>query len=125
MSFTRNKVTAVLGTAIAIGGIGAGVALGIGDGSSASPPAVVSAPGTNEVTTPQTGAPEPAGPDTDTLQEGDQTTPDGPNEKAEAKEPAETNEKAEANEPVEANEPAGGHEDAPGAEVDHQNEGVE
>ena len=125
MSFTRNKVTAVLGATVAIAGVGAGVPLRPGRGGPARPaPASVAAPAVNaaapdatETTAPETGAAEPAGPDADNLQQGDQTTPDSPNEKADSAEGG--------TEKADANEPGGGHEDPPGAEVDHQFEGVE
>jgi hypothetical protein len=66
---------------------------------------------------------EPAGADTDTLQEGDQTTPD-------AAEPAEAagteTEAAGAEEPGDASLPGGGHADDPNdPNADHQFEGVE
>lgn len=62
---------------------------------------------------------EPAG-DTDTLQEGDQTTPDSQAEGA-----AET-EKAGVEEPGDENLPGGGHADDPNdPNADHQFEGVE
>ena len=77
---------------------------------------------------------EPAGADTDTLQEGDQTTPDSAAEQAAETEKAgaETEkagaetEKAGAEEPGDANLPGGGYADDPNdANADHQFEGVE
>ena len=67
-------------------------------------------------------AAEPAGPDTDTLQEGDQTTPDTAAEAAgEAVEPA----GAAAEAGAEADKP-GGHQDNPAdSNADHQFEGEE
>jgi len=67
-------------------------------------------------------AAEPAGPDTDTLQEGDQTTPDTAAEAAgEAVEPA----GAAAEAGAEADGP-GGHQDNPAdSNADHQFEGEE
>jgi hypothetical protein len=62
---------------------------------------------------------EPAGADTDNLQEGDQTTPDVPGEADAAGEAAE----AGAETGTEADGP-GGHED-PAGEVDHQFDGEE
>ncbi len=94
------------------------------------------------VPTVQTGAPAvepilPAGADTDTLQEGDQTTPDSPAagteavaaeaagaEAADAEGPGA--EKAGTEAPGDANLPGGGHADDPNnANADHQFEGVE
>jgi hypothetical protein len=68
---------------------------------------------------------EPVGADTDTLQEGDQTTPDSPAEQAAEKAGTES-EKAGAEEPGDANLPGGGHADNPNdPNADHQFEGVE
>jgi hypothetical protein len=71
---------------------------------------------------------EPAGsaaPETDTIQQGDQTTPD--TAAGTAAEPAGTEtEKAGAEEPGDANLPGGGHADNPSdPNADHQFEGVE
>jgi hypothetical protein len=70
---------------------------------------------------------EPAGPDTDTLQEGDQTTPDV----ADAPEPADASSEAAAEAP-EGTEVAGAESDGPGGHqapagqnVDHQFDGEE
>jgi len=80
---------------------------------------------------------QPAGADTDTLQEGDQTTPDSPATGAEAAgaeavgtESAGTEktstEAAGAEAPGDASLPGGGHADDPNnANADHQFEGVE
>jgi hypothetical protein len=74
---------------------------------------------------PSTEPVEPAGPDTDTLQQGDQTTPDTAAEAAPEKAGTET-EKAGAEEPGDANLPGGGHADDPNdPNADHQFEGVE
>jgi len=68
---------------------------------------------------------EPAGADTDTLQAGDQTTPDSPAEQAAEKAGTET-EKAGVEEPGDASLPGGGHADDPNdPNADHQFEGVE
>jgi len=71
-------------------------------------------------------APEPAGPDTDSVQQGDQTTPDaaGTESSSEAPETA-GSEKPGTEEPGDANLPGGGHADAPGQNVDNQFEGVQ
>jgi hypothetical protein len=58
--------------------------------------------------------------DTDSVQSGDHATPDTGSQAA----PAESAGEASASEQA-ANDGPGGHEDAPGAEVDHQFEGVE
>jgi hypothetical protein len=63
---------------------------------------------------------EPVGPDTDTLQEGDQTTPDVAGAEESTAESAEAPEAASA----EADGP-GGHADANDADVDHQFDGQE
>ena len=71
---------------------------------------------------------EPAGADTDTLQEGDQTTPDAPTNPADlAAEAAGTEtEKSCAEEPGDANLPGGRHADDPNdPNADHQFEGQE
>ena len=85
MSFTRNKIAAVLGATVAVAGLGAGVALGTGGGSSdpaatsVTAPAVTStAPGTSETTAPETGAAEPASSDTDNVQAGTRRLPTAP-----------------------------------------------
>jgi hypothetical protein len=67
---------------------------------------------------------EPTGPDTDTVQEGDQTTPDTGADAADA--PGAETEKSGPEEPGDANLPGGGHADDPNdANADHQFEGVE
>jgi hypothetical protein len=91
------------------------------------------------VSSPTAEAPEPTGPDTDTLREGDQTTPDvaGEDESAEGDQTApdvagedesaeapESDERTGAEEPDDENLPGGGHADGPG-DVDHQFEGQE
>ena len=73
---------------------------------------------------------EPAGPDTDTLQEGDQTTPDvaGAAEAAEAPESAAEAPESAAEAPEAAGTEAdgpGGHADKDGQNVDHQFDGEE
>jgi hypothetical protein len=113
---------------------GAGVAFAGNNSSAASAaaaPAVVpvvapaAAPTTEPTTQPATEPVEPAGADTDTLQEGDQTTPDPAAQQAAEKAGTET-EKAGAEEPGDANLPGGGHADDPNdPNADHQFEGVE
>ena len=108
---------------------GAGIAFA-GNASTATPKmdapaAEVTAPAVEPATEPV----EPAGADTDTLQEGDQTTPDTAAdvtaEKAGTAEAAGT-EKAGVEEPGDANLPGGGHADNPNdPNADHQFEGVE
>ena len=114
---------------------GAGIAFA---GNSASPavpavaPAVQAAPAAVEAATPAVEPVQPVGADTDTLQEGDQTTPDSPAAGTEAAgtEAAGTEaagtEKAGTEAPGDANLPGGGHADDPNnANADHQFEGVE
>ncbi len=94
---------------------GAGIAFAGGPTPTGAPtvaPAVEAA----EPVAPAVEAAEPAGPDTDTLQEGDQTTPDTAAEKADASGEAAG---AEADGP-------GGHQDDPtDPNADHQFEGEE
>jgi hypothetical protein len=70
---------------------------------------------------------ETTGPDTDSIQSGDQTTPDAA--KAAGASGSETATSETGGEPTGSEESPsdgpGGHEDAPGAEADHQFEGVE
>lgn len=111
---------------------GAGIAFA-GSGSAAAPAsAPAMAPAAVPAAAPKTEAVEPAGADTDTLQEGDQTTPDTPAEQAAEAAGSETEkagaetEKAGAEEPGDENLPGGGHADDPNdANADHQFEGVE
>ena len=109
---------------------GAGIAFAGNTASPAAPataPAVQAAPPGIQATTPAIEPVEPAGADTDTLQGGDQTTPDSPAAGAEAAgaEAAGT-EKAGTEAPGDANLPGGGHADDPNnANADHQFEGVE
>ncbi len=109
---------------------GAGIAFA---GNSAPAAPTVAAP-VAEVTTPAvepaTEPVEPVGADTDTLQEGDQTTPDSAAEQAAEKAGTEKagteTEKAGVEEPGDANLPGGGHADDPNdPNADHQFEGVE
>jgi hypothetical protein len=98
--------------------------------ASPAPPApVTTAPVTQPAADPATEPVEAT--DTDTLQEGDQTTPDVPGaaeapEAADAAEPAEAKDAAEAPEAkgTEADGP-GGHADPEGQNIDHQFEGEE
>lgn len=103
MSITRNKVTAVLGTAVAIGGVSAGLALGQSGGQApgplnpATPSASPTAPTAPESTAPETGGVEKnggLGPNASSVQVPN--TPDGPEagEQSEAAEAA--TEKAES-----------------------------
>lgn len=104
---------------------GAGIAFA---GNAAPPVPTVAAPAaeaTAPAVEPSTEPVEPAGADTDTLQEGDQTTPDSAAEQAAEKAGTET-EKAGVEEPGDANLPGGGHADDPNdPNADHQFEGVE
>lgn len=108
---------------------GAGIALA-GNGapapaSAAAVPAVVTQAAAPNATAPAAEPVEPTGADTDTLQGGDQTTPDTAAEQAAEKAGAET-EKAGVEEPGDAALPGGGHADDPNdAAADHQFEGVE
>ena len=108
---------------------GAGIAFA-GNSPSAAPSAAsaAAAPAVAPVAAAPTTEPvEPAGADTDTLQEGDQTTPDTAAEQAaETEKAGAETEKAGAEEPGDANLPGGGHADDPNdPNADHQFEGVE
>ena len=109
---------------------GAGIAFA-GNSSSAPPAAAapVVSPVVQQPITPTaestTEPAEPAGPDTDILQEGDQTTPDTAAEQAAEKAGTET-ETPGVEEPGDAILPGGGHADDPNdPNADHQFEGVE
>jgi hypothetical protein len=113
---------------------GAGIAFA--GNSSSSGPVVPAAGSTTQPTTQPTTEPvEPAGADTDTLQEGDQTTPDsaadptgtGTETAGTETEAAGTEtEAAGVEEPGDASLPGGGHADDPNdPNADHQFEGVE
>jgi hypothetical protein len=119
MNVKRKVALATLGVA-SVAGLGAGVA--------AAQTSPASAPSKAPVTAPAPSAKAPA--DTDTLQQGDQTTPDTPgaSEKPGAETPDESGadtEKARPEEPGDQNLPGGGHADAPGQNVDHQFDGTE
>lgn len=111
---------------------GAGIAFA-GNGSQATPAAApAAAPAVAPEVQPAGEPVEPVGADTDTLQEGDQTTPDSAAEQAAEATGTETEkagaetEKAGAEEPGDANLPGGGHADDPNdPNADHQFEGVE
>ncbi len=110
---------------------GAGIAFAGNPRSPAVPaqaaPIQAAAPTVEPAAEPAVQPVEPAGADTDTLQEGDQTTPDVAGAAAEAAgtEKAGT-EKAGAEEPGDANLAGGGHADDPNdPNADHQFEGVE
>ena len=112
---------------------GAGIAFA---GNTPSPAVPAAAPAV-QAAAPAVEPIRPAGADTDTLQEGDQTTPDSPAAGAEATgaeavgtEAAGTEkagtEAAGSEAPGDANLPGGGHADDPNnATADHQFEGVE
>src|SRR5882672_175581 len=87
---------------------------------------VVAAPAAIPAALPTTEPVEPAGADTDTLEQGDQTTPDAAGAVTDPAEAAGTEtEKAGAEETGDANLPGGGHADDPNdANADHQFEGV-
>jgi hypothetical protein len=108
MKLDRFRAPAVAATAVLLIS-GAGIAF------AASPPAAA----------PVTAAPivtaEPVGPDTDTLQQGDQTTPDTAADNATA------GDVTDPGEPIaseSASDGAGGHQD-PAGQVDHQFDGQE
>lgn len=135
MKFARFRQPALSALAVLLIS-GAGIAFA-GNASSAAPAAVTpAAPATPSIAAPATEPSaepvEPAGADTDALQEGDQTTPDTSAEQAAEKSGAESEaagvetEKASAEEPGDANLPGGGHADDPNdPNADHQFEGVE
>jgi len=125
MKFARLRQPALSALAVLLIS-GAGIAFAGNRGASAPasgqvmPPAVEHTTATTESTI---EAVEPAGADTDTLQEGDQTTPDTSAEQAAE---AAGSEKAGVEEPGDANLPGGGHADNPNdPNADHQAEGVE
>lgn len=107
---------------------GAGIAFAA-NGPSAAPStaAPVVVPAAEPTTEPIAEPVEPAGADTDTLQEGDQTTPDtAAGQAAETEKAGTETEKAGVEEPGDANLPGGGHADDPNdPNADHQFEGVE
>jgi hypothetical protein len=131
MKLDRFRTPALAATAVLVIS-GAGIAFAAPPQAAAPQPA---APAIEPAT-------EPVGPDTDTLQQGDQTTPDvvvapaapgavtapaakpaalkAAPEAAAPEAAAETSTEAEA-----ASDGPGGHEDPPGANVDHQFEGEE
>ena len=105
---------------------GAGIAFAGNTPSPAVPaqaaPIQAAAPAVEPAAEPAVQPVEPAGADTDTLQGGDQTTPDVAGTAAEAA----GTEKAGTEEPGDANLPGGGHADDPNdPNADHQFEGVE
>ena len=134
MKFARLRQPALSALAVLLIS-GAGIAFA-GNGGAAAPasapamaPTVQAAAPTTEPTVEPV---EPAGADTDTLQEGDQTTPDTPAEQAAEAAGSETEkagaetEKAGVEEPGDENLPGGGHADDPNdPNADHQFEGVE
>ena len=114
---------------------GAGIAFAGNTASRAVPaaaPAVQAAPTAIQAAAPAVEPVQPAGADTDTLQEGDQTTPDSPAADAEAAGTEKAGTEATGAEAVgteaagDANLPGGGHADDPNnANADHQFEGAE
>ena len=106
----KDKLIGAGAMLIALGGVGSVAAMAQTSGASTPPPA--SAPAS-----PTAQTPEPVSPtDTDTLQEGDQNTPDVPG----AKETPDPNEKADsAKESATDTDGPGGHQDPPG-QVDNQ-----
>lgn len=119
----RRKVAIATMGVLGIAGVGVGTAFAQAGGSSPSKPAT---PVVANQTVPPSAAPEapePGGPDTDAVQEGDQTTPDTPGAAAEREAP-EAGETAGVEEPGDENLPGGGHAD-PAGSVDHQFEGQE
>ena len=135
MKIARFRQPALSALAVLLIG-GAGIAFA-GNGSQAAPTvaAPAAAPAVAPEVQPAAEPVEPVGADTDTLQEGDQTTPDSAVEQAAEAAGAETEtagaagtetEKASAEEPGDANLPGGGHADDPSdPNADHQFEGVE
>jgi hypothetical protein len=114
MNRTR-KLLAIGATVVGFGGVGAVAA--VAQTSTSTKPAVVTPAPSNE---------------TDTLQQGDQTTPDVPGA-AEIPDPSEkpttsaattSGEKPATSETATANDGPGGHQDPPG-NVDHQFDGQE
>jgi hypothetical protein len=103
---------AVLAALLMVGALG-GSALATPKASGTAPAAAVA---------PAVSTPAPA--DGDTVQQGDQTTPDTAAETA-GTEAASTEAETSQEEPGDASLPGGGHADAPGQNVDHQFEGVE
>jgi len=109
------KLLAIGATVVAFGGVGAVAA--VAQASTSTKPSVV------------TPAPSK---DTDTLQQGDQTTPDvpgavetpDPSEKPATSAASTSGEKPAASETETANDGPGGHQDPPG-NVDHQFDGQE
>jgi len=117
----KRKLAAVISGLVLVGGLSAGAAWAQSSGS---------APTTSVQQTPsQPAAPEATSPDADSIQQGDQTSPDvagkaEPNEQAESKEGVEQETKG-VEEPGDEQLPGGGHADPEGQNVDHQFEGVE
>jgi hypothetical protein len=111
---TRKRLIAVVLGALGIVGTLGGLSL-----ASARTPA---APKRPAVTQPQTAQVATA-PDTDAVQQGDQTTPDTASE-SKGVETESTSEKAGAEEPGDKNLPGGGHADS-GTDSQHEFDGVE
>jgi hypothetical protein len=109
MKLDRFRAPALAGTAVLLIS-GAGIAF------AASPSPTV------PVKTAPSVVAEPVGPDTDTLQQGDQTTPDTATDTATA---GDVTDPAEAAASESASDGPGGHQDPAGQNVDHQFEGQE
>lgn len=124
MEIKKKMAIATIGV-LGLAGVGVGTALGqSGDAKSPTQPPAVAATVQAQAPAPEAPeAPEPPGPDTDMVQEGDQTTPDAPGADNGTETP-ENGEKAGVEEPGDENLPGGGHADPPG-NVDHQFEGRE
>ena len=127
MKFARFRQPALSALAVLLIS-GAGIAFAGNSAPAAPAAAAPAAPAVEAVAPaakPAAQPVEPVGADTDTLQEGDQTTPDSPAEQAAEKAGTES-EQAGAEEPGDANLPGGGHADNPNdPNADHQFEGVE
>ncbi|MCU1427902.1 MAG: hypothetical protein JWL83_1902 [Actinomycetia bacterium] len=129
----RTKRTLAIGATavVSVAGLGAGVAAAAGGGHAKQVRHAVVRHAV-KTATPTTEA---TGPDTDTLQQGDQTTPDAPSAaKATTVKAAETTsetagetagESTTPEAPGDANLPGGGHTDPAGSNVDHQFDGTE
>jgi len=146
MDIKRKRLAAAAAGLLAVGGLGAGVAVAGSNGPSQpatvriQPASAAQTPtstpaGTGSQSGPTAQTSEPSGPDRDNIQEGDQNAPDDANEANEPNEANEANEKEGTEqegsekegteEPGDENLPGGGHADPQGQNVDHQSQGVE
>lgn len=117
----RQKIAVGAVGVLGLGGIGAGTALAQSKPSTKPTAPAVKTPAHEPADTPEAT-------DTDTVQAGDQTTPDTPGTAATATPAAQKSAAAETpgvEEPGDALLPGGGHADPPGATVDTQFEGVQ